>query len=134
MAKAKIVVDSEGCFYGIRISCPGCSPAAHVLPVDWTPDGYERSPDQTKESWGFNGDLERPTFSPSILSKWIWGSPPVTQANLEEWKRAPWEQCQVEHVCHSYITDGRIEFLNDCTHGLAGQTVSLPDIVIREYI
>lgn len=24
-------------------------------------------------------------------------------------------------------TDGRIQFLNDCTHALAGQTVDLPD-------
>lgn len=32
------------------------------------------------------------------------------------------------HVCHSFIRDGRIEFLSDCTHALAGQTVDLPDI------
>ena len=29
-------------------------------------------------------------------------------------------------VCHSFITDGRIQFLNDCTHALAGHTVPLP--------
>lgn len=27
--------------------------------------------------------------------------------------------------CHSFITEGRIEFLNDCTHELAGRTVEL---------
>ena len=31
-------------------------------------------------------------------------------------------------VCHSFVTDGRIQFLNDCTHALAGQTVDLPDM------
>ena len=30
--------------------------------------------------------------------------------------------------CHSFVTDGRIQFLSDCTHALAGQTVDLPDI------
>jgi len=30
-------------------------------------------------------------------------------------------------VCHSFVTDGRIQFLGDCTHTLAGQTVDLPD-------
>jgi len=31
-------------------------------------------------------------------------------------------------VCHSFVTDGRIQFLGDCTHNLAGQTVDLPEI------
>lgn len=29
--------------------------------------------------------------------------------------------------CHSYITDGKIKFLADCHHSLAGQTVEIPD-------
>lgn len=28
-------------------------------------------------------------------------------------------------ICHSFITDGEIQFLNDCTHKLAGHTVDL---------
>lgn len=39
----------------------------------------------------------------------------------------PWEQTKVEKVCHSFVTDGRIQFLADCTHDLAGLTVDLPD-------
>jgi hypothetical protein len=31
-------------------------------------------------------------------------------------------------VCHSFVTDGRIQFLGDCTHALANQTVELPDL------
>jgi hypothetical protein len=31
-------------------------------------------------------------------------------------------------LCHSFVRDGRIEFLSDCTHSLAGQTVELPEI------
>jgi hypothetical protein len=29
-------------------------------------------------------------------------------------------------VCHSFVIDGRIQFLSDSTHVLAGQTVDLP--------
>ena len=32
----------------------------------------------------------------------------------------------METVCHSFVNNGRIQFLLDCTHHLAGQTVNLP--------
>ncbi len=28
---------------------------------------------------------------------------------------------------HSFVVDGHIQFLGDCTHELAGQTVDIPD-------
>lgn len=121
MSRAKIVDDSDGRFYGIRFNCPGCALSFSrgskmvVLPVTWTPPDMERSPLANQhEPWGFNGDLERPTFTPSILSRWKEpqgeGLPPK------------------QHVCHSFVTDGRIQFLSDCTHALAGQTVELPEL------
>lgn len=33
---------------------------------------------------------------------------------------------RVGKVCHSFVTDGCIQYLGDCTHRLAGQTVDLP--------
>jgi hypothetical protein len=60
--------------------------------------------------WDFNGDLEKPTFLPSIRVSWPSG---------EENK---------ENVCHSFIKDGRIQYLADCTHAFAGQIVDLPEI------
>lgn len=79
--------------------CPGCD-MAHAVTV-----GEGAGP-----RWGFNGDYERPTFSPSVLVTYPWGDPPV------------------EKRCHSFVREGRIEFLSDCTHNLAGQTVALePD-------
>lgn len=33
-----------------------------------------------------------------------------------------------EYRCHSFIEGGRIRFLSDCSHALAGQTVELPEI------
>jgi hypothetical protein len=32
-----------------------------------------------------------------------------------------------EKRCHSYVREGKIQFLDDCDHTLAGQTVDLPD-------
>lgn len=112
MARAKIITDGDGAFYGIKVLCPGCQIGAHILPVDWTPEGMQRSKhvNGSRPVWGFNGDLERPTLSPSILGRTTWG---------EE---------RVPLVCHSFVRDGRIEFLADCTHMLAGQTVDLPEI------
>ncbi len=60
--------------------------------------------------WQFNGSEERPTFSPSILLRQRWGNPPK------------------ESVCHSFVRDGQIQFLGDCTHKLASQTVPLGPI------
>lgn len=35
--------------------------------------------------------------------------------------------CAGERVCHSFVTDGKIQFLSDSTHSLASRTVELPD-------
>jgi hypothetical protein len=56
------------------------------------------------KAWNWNGSLDRPTFTPSYL---------VARGT--------------DHACHSFITDGNIQFLNDCHHKLAGQTVEIPD-------
>ena len=106
MSRATILKDSQGRFWRIGIRCPAGHD--HNLPVDWTPPGMERSPENAgKPVWGFNGDLERPTFTPSVL--WTTG----------------------HDICHSFVRDGRIQFLPDCTHALASQTVELPEIEER---
>lgn len=119
--KAKIRRDSEGRFYGIEIRCPGClysngTPMDHVLPLNALPPGEtEFSPNISwKDRWTFNGDFENPTFSPS-LNTW-WGGFKSGDHDIPL------------HRCHSFIRDGKIQFLGDCTHALAGQTVDLPEI------
>jgi hypothetical protein len=99
----------------VSFLCPGCKDS-HVVRI--VPDGQ-------LPCWGFNGNYEKPTFVPSYLLKATWSDPPVTPENLAEWKRNPWPQKKLDHVCHSFVTDGQIKFLNDCTHALAGQTVLL---------
>jgi hypothetical protein len=73
MSKAKIVRDSEGPFHGIEIRCPGClySNGAlmdHILPLNALPAGEKEMSSHIgrKDRWGFNGDFEKPTFTPSL--------------------------------------------------------------------
>ena len=82
----------------VLFECPGCD-SLHV--VHLTTPGYPH--------WAFNGNYERPTFSPSL--------------------HVSWDRISTgdKHICHSFIRDGKIEFLNDCTHSLAGKTVDIPD-------
>ena len=87
-----------------RFECPGCK-WSHVI----------------DDSWEFNGDLEHPTFSPSYLA---WNDPNPNA--LPEYD--PDGRYRNGFRCHSFIREGRIEFLSDCTHELAGQTVDLPEV------
>lgn len=97
---------------GILFWCPGCD-GAHMIPV-----GEGSGP-----RWGYNGDPERPTFTPSVLVR---GTVPPSDAQVERMMMG--EKLEpVPFVCHSVVTDGRIQFLGDCSHALAGQTVDLPD-------
>lgn len=84
-------------------------------------------------AWSFNGNFDRPTFQPSILASyghfakhWEKGEPcwcTYFEENPDE-ERDGFE-CG---ICHSFVTDGKIQFLGDCTHILAGKTVDLPEI------
>ncbi len=56
--------------------------------------------------WAWDGDRDKPTISPSIL---------VNQGRA----------CPDMPLCHSYVENGRIRFLGDCTHEMKGQTAEL---------
>lgn len=79
--------------------------------------------------WVFNGDMECPTFSPSVLVRSGHYARNATPTDC--WctynKEHPDEGNPVCYVCHSYVRNGAVEFLGDCTHALAGRTVPLPD-------
>ena len=94
----------------IHFRCPGCD-SVHGVTVD------------TPEGWGWN-DLERPTFTPSIL---VHPHRTLIDEDLD-WDAliAP-ENVTMTPLCHSFVTDGQIQFLCDCSHALAGQTVDLPE-------
>jgi Family of unknown function (DUF6527) len=97
--------DHGDLYHGIMLWCPGCEErnperrrgGLNMLPV---------SGDSSKRpTWTWNGNLEAVTLSPSILC----------QMKLPE----------LNFVCHSYLTDGIWNFLNDCTHDLAGKQVPM---------
>ena len=95
MTKLKTVSYSDPAITqpGYRHWCPGCK-WMHVIPTDpkAQPNGH---------SWTFNGDMEKPTFHPSI---------------------------NLVGQCHYWLKNGMLEFCSDSKHALAGQTVPLPDL------
>jgi hypothetical protein len=101
-AMLRTVNDNGKTYDVLMFVCPGCAAGGpkdyeglHMLPVN--------AENIDKPSWGWNGDLESPTLSPSILSKGY---------------------C----VCHSFLRDGIFEFLTDSSHPLSGQNVPMPDL------
>jgi hypothetical protein len=61
--------------------------------------------------WTWNGSYIKPTFNPSLRVRY--GS-------------------HGSKVCHLFLTEGRIQFLSDCTHGLRGKTVKMIDSDINK--
>lgn len=106
MPKGRKTSDGRVIFF-----CPGCN--EHHGPIV---DG--------SRGWTWNGSLDSPTFSPSILVR---GTVRITDE--EHARIMAGEKVDPKPlVCHSFVTDGRIKFLSDCTHSLAGQTVDLPEM------
>ncbi len=115
MGKLSAVLRNAG-DNGLMFWCPGCD-MAHKID-----HGAGAGP-----RWSWNGNVDKPTFSPSVLVHWDQWVPPATNPEIRE-KINSGEIVQTEEhrVCHSFVTDGRIQFLGDCTHHLAGQTIDLP--------
>jgi hypothetical protein len=122
--KVKGVNNKDGERIGYSFKCPGCKDR-HVI---------HTGPDTAHPIWGFNGDVNKPTFTPSLLTRC--GHFVPGHENEPCWctfyKDSP-EAAKADkafrcYICHSIITDGRIQFLDDCTHLLAGQTIELPDL------
>lgn len=77
-----------------------------------------------RSSLGFNGDYDKPTFTPSVR---VGGHKVIRDVDGKwtgEWERDAAGN-PVSSVCHSFVRDGSIQFLTDCTHAMAGQTVPL---------
>lgn len=89
MAKLKPLNDTTGKLSVYVFYCPGCKNCHH----------YDLS------RWQFNGNLELPSFTPSLR---IIGPNNST-------------------LCHLYVTNGKIQYCNDCPHNLSGQTVDMLD-------
>lgn len=74
--------------------------------------------------WSWNGSTDLPTLKPSILTR---GTRPITDE--EHARLMQGEKITPKHIlCHCWVNDGKIQFLSDCTHALAGQTLDLLDV------
>lgn len=82
--------------------CPGCK---HTHAVNTTAaKGGPR--------WTYNDNADRPTFAPSIKVTAHWSE---HDASMKD------------DICHSFVADGIIQYLGDCTHELAGQFIVMPE-------
>ena len=93
VAKLRESSRADGSHYAWHFKCPAC-----------------RSVHQCDNRWGFNGDLEKPTFQGSVLVHAVTHGTPEAPVNRPR--------------CHSVITDGKIAY---CDHAMAGQIADLLD-------
>lgn len=83
----------------------------HVIETD--------APNSCGARWSFDGDVSRPTFSPSIHIRINHPEMSGYQADIPS------------ETCHYFLKAGSLEFLSDCTHELKGKTVPLPELPPR---
>ena len=62
-------------------------------------------------NWTWNGDTGNPTLRPSISTRMDYG-----------------DKNRQTIICHTWVNDGMAQFLDDCSHELAGQTLPLLDV------
>lgn len=110
MAKVKILhTDYKDEHYDeVSFKCPGCK-LYHNLAFNGNPNPLK--------IWGFNGDLNNPTITPSILS-----TIEMTEDSISK------SLFKGNNICHSFVTNGKIQFLGDCTHPLKNTTIELQEI------
>lgn len=98
----KEVVEGDVRYQALMFVCPGCQKKdpSHtgilMIPVNT---------DAKSPSWHFDGNVNFPTLTPSIIT---------TDGD--------------GHVCHAFLKEGVMEFLSDSTHSLANSSVPIPDL------
>ena len=98
---------------GYTFWCPGCEMVHKVVT---SPNG-----------WTFNGDEAKPTFGPSLLVRgghYVpgWEGPRCYCNQPRDGLPASWRCFQ----CHSFVENGMIRFLDDCSHAFAGHPDPVP--------
>jgi hypothetical protein len=74
--------------------------------------------------WTWNGDTEKPTLRPSVLTQ---GTESITDE--EHALLMAGEKVEPRpYRCHTWVNDGQAQFLDDCSHDLRGQTVDLLEV------
>lgn len=105
----RVFVRRLGSGAAVEFWCPGCD-RRHAITTG--PNG-----------WAWNADRARPTFTPSVL---VHPHETLIDPDLEGDALVAEENRTTTPQCHSFVRDGRIEFLTDSTHAMSGRTVDLP--------
>lgn len=107
MAKVKDYGEGQYGFY-----CPGCD-HEHIY--------FVNSPHWKKDSvgWSFNGDINNPTFTPSLLNTWGKNADPKWQEPEDAADHSPPKGWSGQ--CHLFVTNGVINYCGDCTHPYSGK-------------
>ena len=100
MTRLQEVTYLDGVLAGYKVKCPGCGKRHFYRIFD---------PHNEYPTWKFNGDPEKPTFTPSYRHQWH---------DNEKGKDDPQKG---DMCCHFFLTDGIFDFCGDCTHDLSGQ-------------
>lgn len=104
MAKIKIIHEENGLITAI-FNCPACNDI-HAFKYYSDPFKYTNT---DKDPWKFNYNFDRPIIRPSIS---------VDAGNSN-----------INYKCHSYVEEGFIKYLDDCSHAMKGLSIELPDII-----
>lgn len=87
--------DQSGNLAAYMFWCPGCK-SYHSFDL---------------KRWTFNGDFEKPTFSPSLL---------ITMPSDPNYR------------CHLFVREGKIKFCSDSNHEFSGQTIEMQGVDIDD--
>ncbi len=89
------LTDEFGSEVNLIFLCPGCG--------QHHPFRIGSAAPAERPVWSWNGSMDKPTFSPSLLVN----------------------QHHPASRCHLFVRDGRIEYLGDCHHALKGTTIDM---------
>lgn len=109
----------------VRIKLPGPSGEMFIpVMIKGTREGTGK--------WTWNGDTEKPTLKPSVLTMAGHFAPDFKESDSCwcKYYAAHPDETPVFHCfrCHTWINDGMVQFLSDCSHELAGKTLPLLDL------
>ena len=100
---------------GLIFRCPGCKTCHHIrVEADDGP------------CWLWDKDMYKPTITPSILTRWTKLLVSDTEARTLAAVDLPIPREDV--LCHLYITNGILIYLDDCTQALRGKNIDMVKI------
>lgn len=89
-----------------EFKCPGCG---HLHCFYTKESNYVHA-------WEFNGNMDNPTFTPSLLNR----NGKYADPNFID-------TGNISTQCHLHVTNGKIQYCQDCTHSYNGKIIDMVD-------